>query len=207
MSEATCIYCAEALPPGAARCPACGEPTQKVSAAADLGPPRPLGPKLIALFSILFGGLGLLGPVAMIVMFTVLPADPNDPVRSAMAREPVFRAWTFVGQGLGFLAAVGLLASGIGILGWREWARRLAVRTAAFQLGIIAVGSLMTFVYVALPIMTGAVAANPIQQGAAIGGAVGGVCFGSIFPVATLLVLRRPAAREAFASAEAERTA
>lgn len=201
----TCIYCAEPLPTAVERCPACGESTKP--RAADLGPPRPLGPKILALFNLLFGGMGLIGVVGVVLMFAFMPADPRDPTRAAMAREPVFAVWTYLTQGLGALAAIGQLVSAVGLLGWREWGRRLAVQVAAFQLFQLVAGSLMMFVYVALPAMTGAVPSDPAMQAIAVGGAFGGVCFGAILPVATLLVLRRPATREAFAQAEKERPA
>lgn len=202
----TCVYCAEPLPPeGVERCPACGESTAPRPAQRE--PQRPLGPKLIALFNLLFGGLGLVGLIGVVVVYAFLPVDPRDPTRAAMAREPIFAGWTYLSFAIGGLAAAGQLASAIGLLSFREWGRRLAVQVATLQLAQLVVGTIMMTIYVVVPIMTGAVQADPVMQGAAIGGAFGGMCFGSILPVATLLVLRRPATLEAFAQAEAERPA
>ncbi len=214
MSEATpCVYCAEPLPEGAARCPACGESTKP--AAADLGPPRPLGPKIIALFSLLFGGLGLMGPIFTVVMYTVFPVDPNvpDPIRALAEKNALFKGWVFLSQGIGFVVAACHLASGIGLLGWREWGRRLGVQVAVAQLVLLVVSTLIAGAVCAEAMLSSSGATGPggapaaMLQGFALGAILVGACFGAILPVATLLVLRRPPAREAFAQAEAERPA
>jgi len=48
---------------------------------------------------------------------------------------------------------------------------------------------------------------GPMIQGFALGAVLFGACFAAILPVATIIVLRRPTAREAFAQAEADRPA
>lgn len=207
MKETTCVYCAEPLPPeGVERCPACGESTKP---RADLGPQRPLGPKIIALFSLLFGGIGLIGPIGTVVMYTVLPADPNDPVRSLADANELFRGWIFLSQGLGFLVSACHLASGIGLLGWREWGRRLGVRVAVAQLVLLVVSTLITGAVCAEALLgsAGGGGAAAMVQGMVLGGVIFGACFGAILPVATILVLRRPTNREAFDQAEKDRLA
>lgn len=209
----TCVYCAEPLPPGVARCPACGEST--TPAAKDPMSQRPLGPKIIALFSLLFGGLGLMGPVVTIVMYTVFPADPNDPLRAMADQSPLFRGWLFASQGLGFLLSGAHLASGLGLLAWREWGRRLGVQVAIGQLVLLGVSTLITAsVFAASLAGVGGLTPAPgpagmgqMIQGFALGAVLFGACFGAILPGATIIVLRRPANREAFAQAEKDRAA
>ena len=209
----TCVYCAEPLPTAVERCPACGEST--TPAARDPASQRPLGPKIIALFSLLFGGLGLMGPIATVVMYTVFPADPNDPLRAMADQSPLFQGWIFASQGLGFILSGCLLASGIGLLGWREWGRRLGVQVAIGQLVLLGVSTLITAsVFAASLAGVGGMSPAPgpagmgqMIQGFALGAVLVGACFGAILPLATLIVLRRPANREAFAQAEKERSA
>lgn len=191
-----CPYCAEAVPqPAPAKCPACGE-----RLAAPAGPPPkplPVGPLILGWFNLAFGGIGLFSPL-ILVFLALVPRNPADPFQAAMATSGFFRAWIYGGQVLAFLGAILLLASGVGLLRWREWARRASMAYAVYTIVMLVLGFFVTLQFIILPSLRGPM--SPAQVGA-IGGAFGS-CLGLIYPVATLLVLRRPVVMAVFAEQE-----
>lgn len=198
----SCPYCAEAVPTAVDKCPSCGE--RLVAAKEPPPPPLPVGPTILAWFNIAFGALGLFSPL-ILVFLAVMPKMPNDPFQAALARGGFFAAWVYGGQVLAFLGAVLLIASGVGLLRWREWARRAALGYAVYTIVMLIAGSLVTLHYVVLPTLRTPGLA-PAQVGGTVGGLLGS-CLGLIYPVATLLVLRRPAVIATFAEQEKLRAA
>jgi len=163
------------------------------------GPAKPgltTGVQATAVAEIFFGGMGLLGaPLAL--FFRGMARDPVSMRIQEITWEGALGGWTRVSLGLGTLLAVVLLASGIGVLKRKAWARRSGIAYACVSLAMQVIGLAMT-VLVLFPALDALAeqyaydrTASAAVMGGRIGGAFGGL-FALILPIAVLVVMTRP---------------
>jgi hypothetical protein len=146
-------------------------------------------PTFIKVFSILnmvFGGLGLLcAPVNFVSIPLAL---------EALGSSPLMKAYLVFSSVWGFIGAVILLATGIGLWKLRAWARKLAVGYSVLAIAIGLVG-------IAITLATfGAGDGSDMERAQRIGGVVGGVVGGLIglaYNVLLIVFLTKAAARRA----------
>ena len=118
-----------------------------------------------------------------------------------MRSNPSYAAWIKITIPLGVLSSLALLASGIGLLMMKNWARKLAIAYAIFSLVFGLVGQVVNFVYLAKPMMEQAGRSRGPESVGAIGGAIGSViggCFGMVYPIVLLIFMLRPKLVAAF---------
>ena len=163
----------ESAPPGA-------EPVGPVESAV---PGRPTSVTVFGILNIVFGGMGVACSPFGGAMVAISSAE--------MQFAPAYRAYIIVSMILGFLFAVLELASGIGLLMTKRWARiaALVYGYAAIILGIV--GTIVSVVMVA----TGAFGDQPGTTPGAIGGTVGGL-IGLIYPVLLVIFMSKDEAIE-----------
>lgn len=155
-------------------------------AAGEPSPPqRPTAVTVLGTLNIIFGGLSLLcSPLGIIGL---LVPQPQSPFQLSAGMKMT----AFVSYCVGLIFAVILLASGVGLLKLKSWARQMA-----YIYGWVAL------IWGILGIIVNAIlfipALNNIPQEAApgiIGGLIGGFCgglLGLIYPVFLIVYLRKP---------------
>lgn len=159
---------------------------------------------MIAILAIVFGGLAVLcTPIFNWKVFALDPAAGTDDLAMKPYLDSSFlRIEMQVSVVLGFLASIALLASGIGMLQLRAWARSLALGWATFS---IVAGVLNTILMLTLYLPAFSRHLEEVDEAtrAAVrvgvyGGVVGGACFSLLLPIAVCIVLTRPAVKAAF---------
>jgi hypothetical protein len=212
-----CPFCAEPVPGGATRCTACGESlTARPAQATGWGSPdKPVGIIIIAALDLLFGAMGLFGLVMSAFMFLVLPRlvpgggpgftpGAGTPFSGVMS-TPAYHAFMGVSAVVGGVFAIVQLGAGLGLVQMRTWGRTLALAYGWGNVVWIPLATLLNVIIVVRPMLeegqkVGGPAAFGAQFGAA--GAIGGACFGSLLPIATLIVMNRENVVAAFEKAK-----
>src|SRR5947208_2777359 len=83
--------------------------------------PRPTSVTVMAILGIIFGGLGLCSPFALIPYF--MNFGPPNPFIDAVKNNTFLLDWTMFATLLTFVLAILLLTCSIGALGLKPWAR------------------------------------------------------------------------------------
>lgn len=160
----------------------------------ELPPPGAVRPTSVTVFGILnivFGGLGLLCmPVALLPMF--LPAE----MQQGTQLGPGMKAYLGVTLVIGFFCNILLVATGIGLLNLKRWARQWSYYYAWFAIFMGVVGITITI----LMSMSGMQGASEQKMAEEVGGLIGGMCggiIGLIYPIFLIVYMRRPNVVEA----------
>ncbi len=160
---------------------------------------RPTSVTVFGVLNIIFGSLGILcTPLSMVTLFS--PGASQNPVLKIMQDNPVFRIWMITAAILGVIAAIVLLAAGIGLLRLRPWARTLSIGYGVYAIVAGLIGMVFNVIYVILPLLSQPGHQAPFAAGA-IGGVIGG-CVGLAYPVLLIIFMTRPHIRLAFANAD-----
>jgi len=163
----------------------CIEQIPELAAFLPQGKERPTCITVLGILNIVFGGLGLLcSPFGIIGL---LMPQPNSPFQLT----PEMRMFSLIGYGFGFVFAIVLLASGIGLLNLKKWARQA---TCIYGWTAIVWGILSS---IANGIMFSSrlSGTSPEEMPVVIGGIVGGMCgglLGLIYPVILIIFMRKP---------------
>lgn len=162
---------------------------------------RPAIATVFGILNLVFGIWGVCGSLASVAGFAVLSSElVNAKMRAEMNlqqfEDPVFFGLLSMQMVLGTILAVVIIISGVGLLKFKPWGRKLANFYAVSYLILLAVGVAINFFFTVIPAFNEAnnPGATPDKIGAAIGGAVGGVfsvCFGMIYPICILIFLNR----------------
>ena len=151
---------------------------------------RPRSVTVLGILNIVFGGLSLLcSPLGIISL--VIP-QPNNPFQMT----PEMKQVSLIGYGIGFVFAIILLASGIGLLNLKKWARQAAYIYA----WVAIVWGILSSIANGIMFSSSLSGASPEEMPIVIGGIVGGMCgglLGLIYPVILIIFLRKPRVIEA----------
>jgi hypothetical protein len=161
---------------------------------------RPISVTVFAVLNLVFATIGIIAVIASAFTLFVM-ADAKNPVVKIMQDSPVMQTWMMVSVPLGLAACVALLASGIGLLGLKPWARTLAIGYAIYGILSCILGTIMNYVFLFGPLMEQAQHTRGPEAAAAIGGAIGGLiggCLGLIYPVLLLIFMLLPKVAAAF---------
>lgn len=162
---------------------------------------RPASVTVFGILNILFGGLSILGALfSLVVIFT--NGGKDNPVFALMETSAFYSTWMRLSVILSVIASVVVMASGVGLLNMRRWARTAAVGYSLYTIVMVLLGGIMGWFYVYSPLLDeiGAVR-DGAEKGVLMGGLVGGLlggCFGLIYPVALLYFMTRPGLVAAF---------
>ena len=160
---------------------------------------RPTSVTVIAIIGIIMSSLGLLcGPFALLPYMMTLPGPPNPAIDAIKESKPLL-GWMIFSTVLTLFLNILLLASGIGALKLKRWARFGMNTYAWFAIAMAIVGTVVSFVWM-IPAMT-AKTSDPGVRAGAIGGGVGGLIGGLLLPIFILIFMNRPLARNAFEQA------
>jgi hypothetical protein len=157
-------------------------------------PPAPLSIRVFGILNVVFGSLGLLCmPLTAGIMVYLLMG------KAPAAYGPLHNGWLVFSLILGTFSAGALLLSGIGLCRFREWGRKLALVCA----GVEIVQALVSFV---INLMTSPLLlkhqldCSKYWLSFSLFAVV--LAIGLAYPVALLVYLRRPAARDALLARE-----
>lgn len=161
---------------------------------------RPTPVTVFGVLNIIFGGLGLLSAPFAIMALMVVDNTMRNPVLEIARRNPVVGGWMMLSNALGVLAAIVLLAGGIGLLQLKPWGRKLSIGFAVYALVMGVIGMLITGIYI-VPALLSQPQANSAEAAGAVGGAIGGLVgglVGLVYPLLLLIFMGRPAVVAAF---------
>lgn len=188
-----CDFCSEAIAPGTAKCPHCGEGLVRPAGAAPTGWGSPGKPMLVAVVGVLHLGFGALGLCGQLVSGLALAQMGGNPVLSQAWGPPGSGVRTFmtVSMVIGAVSSVLHVAAGVGLLGMRPWGRKLALALAL-------VGAAMTLL--SLPISLPMTLENmpTAQHPFAIGSAIVSAVFSLGYQALVVALLTRPHVGDAF---------
>src|SRR4051812_13634636 len=99
---------------------------------------RPVAVTVIAICGIIYASIGLLGIVFGVVTLFVVPGGGANPYTAALRDNHALLAWTIGSSAVGLVVTGLLLASSVGLLSLRPWARRgmIGWAVAAIVMGI-----------------------------------------------------------------------
>lgn len=162
---------------------------------------RPVIATVFGILNLVFGILGVCGNVIGIGMFAVMSSDIIDAKTKSQMNmqqfdDPIFFGLLSAQMVLNGILSVVIIISGIGLLKFKPWGRKLANFYAVAYLILLAVGIAVNIIFTVIPAINEAnnPGASPDKIGAAAGGVVGGVfgvCFGMIYPICILIFLNR----------------
>lgn len=162
---------------------------------------RPVVATVFGILNLVFGILGVCGNIAGIGMFAVFSSNLIDAKMKSQMNlqqfdDPIYFGILMAQMVLNFILSIVIIISGIGLLKFKPWGRKLANFYAVAYLILIVVGTAVNVIFTVIPAMNEAnnPGAAPEKVGAAIGGAAGGifgVCFGMIYPICILIFLNR----------------
>ena len=162
---------------------------------------RPAIATVFGILNLVFGILGVCGSVASVGGFAFLYSGVFDAKMKAQMNlqqfdDPVFFGLLSMQMALGTILSVVIIISGIGLLKFKPWGRKLANFYAIAYLILLVVGVTINIVFTVIPAINEAnsLGASPDKIGGAVGGVLGGVfsvCFGVIFPICILIFLNR----------------
>lgn len=155
---------------------------------------RPISVTVFGILNIVFGGLSVLGALINWVVMYRDGAEDN-PVFAMIEASAFYSTWMKLALILGVIASMVVIASGIGLLQMRQWARIAAVGYSLYSIFMLLAGSVMGWYFVYSPLLDSA--SKGVSMGGLIGGLIGG-CFGLIYPVALLYFMTRPGLVAAF---------
>ena len=161
---------------------------------------RPASVTVFGVLNIVFAALGVMGIMASLAMFAV-SSDSNNPVLNIVHENAAYATWLKVSIVLGFFSAVALLASGIGLLYLKPWARVLSIAYGVYAIVFGFLGIVMNFIFLVRPMLEQARGQHGPESAAALGGAIGGSiggCLGLIYPVLLLIFMCMPKVAAAF---------
>ncbi len=162
---------------------------------------RPTSVTVFGVLNIIFGALGLLSIVFSAAMFFAPQPDMSNPAIRIFSRTPILMLWMKVGVVLGSVTSVAVLASGIGLLQLRPWARTASIIYGVYAIIMGMVGTVINYLFLFGPLMEEAQHSRGPEAAGAIGGAIGGVAgglIGLIYPVLLLVFMYRPNVVAAF---------
>ena len=188
-----------------------GQPTQFPGYQSPTTPTAPLRPTsvtVLAIIGIIFGGIGVLcKPFSLVALFIPQPG-PNPMVDM----QKQMMAWNVANVVVGTAVSVLLLASSIGSLSLKPWARKGMLAYAAMAVALTLIGGVVTMIWV-LPKMQeaqqqmmarqGGRGAPPpqmmnVMQTAGTVGAVAALALALVYPIVLAYFYRRPEVKAAF---------
>jgi hypothetical protein len=158
-------------------------PTATLTAPAPAPGTRPTILTVLGILNLIFGCLGvfgLLATVAMLAMPSAFLSGTPNPVLDTLRVNDAYQIFTIAATGLGFLAIIVLIASGVGLLRMRAYGRTLAIGYSIYALLAGVVGLVVNFLLVFGPMLQTMQGLNAPQRAAAMGGLVGGLLGGAV---------------------------
>lgn len=167
-----------------------------------ISPERPLSALVIGILNIVFGVLDLCGTGFGLIMLFIPAANRPNPLTEIMANSPGYRIFLHVATGVGVIAVMVLITSGVGLVQRKSFGRTLAIAYGIYGLGFGLAVTIVNMIFAVGPLLAKAAnMPNGPEKGAAIGGAIGGTvggCFGIVYAIVLLVIMYQPRVIEAY---------
>jgi hypothetical protein len=167
---------------------------------------RPLSVSIIGWVAAIFGGIGILSGLCVIIQRQFFSAfQPANPMTDMMYGHGAIGTYMTIIQIVGWLVYILLLIAGIGCLTLKPWARRLMIGLGIYQIISVFIGIVFNVVLIN-PAMNRLFAQHPNDPGIRMAqkfaqiGEVVGVVLGLVLPLVVIYFLTRPRAMAAFES-------
>src|SRR5271169_7234656 len=144
---------------------------------------RPASVTMFFILNFVFAAFGVVGLIASVALFS-LPGDPNNPVIKLLHQNASYVVWLKICIPLGLLSCAALLASGIGLLCLKPWARALSMAYAIYAIVFALMGMGINLLLMIQPMFEQAPSQQELAVAVAIGGPLSGTvggCFGLIY--------------------------
>lgn len=148
--------------------------------------------------NLVFGLLGVLGlclSIPSLLLSDMLSGSKADPVSKAILQNPFFKGWTYASFGVGTVQTIMLIVAGIGLLKYKNWARRLSIAYSVLAILLAVVGAFMSYKYLIEPLQNSGVARggpNAFMGVYMTAVMAGSTIFGIAYPVVLLIFMLRP---------------
>ena len=168
---------------------------------------RPAAGTVFGILNIVFGIFGICGVVVSgVMLFAAFNPNPNvpNPVIEIMNQNTFYRVFNQVGIGLGLVATIVLIVSGIGLLQLKPSGRALAIGYGIYVIVASILGAIVSGVCLFAPLLDKINTLPPgPEKAGAISGMIGGTvgpCVGLVYPVLLLIFMYRRNVIEAYRS-------
>ncbi len=164
---------------------------------------RPTSVLVFGILNIVFAAFGMFGLIFSIMLFFA-PANSSNPAIKVIHENPAYATFLKLSIPLGFLSSVVLLASGIGLILVKNWARIASIAYAAYAIVWSIIGAAVNYIFLSRPLLEQASQRTGPEAAAAIGGVIGGMvggCIGLIYPILLIIFMLRPHVVAAFEAA------
>jgi len=144
---------------------------------------------ILNLFFGVFGAFGLLGSAAILVGM-----NPSNPMNAVLEASAFYRVYLWSSFLLGFIGIGILVASGIGFITSKAFARPAAIGYAIYAIVMGLIGQVINAVFVVGPLLENASSHGGPAAIGAVGGAIGGMfggCIGLVYPIVLLVFMMR----------------
>jgi hypothetical protein len=158
------------------------------------------GVTVLGVFLIIFGALGLFS-APMTFLTRGMARDPASRRINELMYEGTLGAWTMTSLFLGTCLAGLMLASGIGIVKRRPWAKKTSLGYGISAIVMAIIGQIMSAMLLYPELNKMAEHGGTVEKAGAMGGMIGGMvggCLGLVLPVITLIVMTRPNVKAQF---------
>ncbi len=162
---------------------------------------RPVIATVFGILNLVFGILGVCGNILGIGTFAVMSSDLIDAKTKTQMNlqqfnDPIYFGVLSAQMVLSGILSIVIIVSGIGLLKFKPWGRKLANFYAVATLILLVVGTAVNVIFMVIPAINEAnnPGASPEKMSAAVSGVAGGafgICFGIIYPICILIFLNR----------------
>lgn len=169
---------------------------------------RPTSVIVLGILNFVFAALGIIGLVASFALLN-LPANSDNPIIQFIHLCPDYAVWLKICIPLGLLGCALPLASGVGLLSLKPWARLLSIVYAIYAMVFCVGGMLINLVLMDQPMLGPAPQQRAFETVAAIGGPISGTIGGLfllIYPLVLLVFMLQPKMVATFQSPVSPRT-
>jgi hypothetical protein len=162
---------------------------------------RPVSVNVFGILNIVFALFGFFSAIGAVGLLSATDAAQNNPVVRIMLENPTYAAWMKLSIPLGLVASVVLLATGIGLLRLKSWARKLSIAYAIYAILFGIAGTVISYLFLVRALLAEAQQSQGPEAAAAMGGAIGGIIAGAlglVYPILLIIFMTRPKVVAAF---------
>jgi hypothetical protein len=162
---------------------------------------RPVAATIFGILNLVFGILGVCGNIAGVGFFVLISSNIIDAKIKAEMNlqqfdDPVYFGILSAQMVFNSILSIVVIISGIGLLKFKPWGRKLANFYAVAYLILLVVGTAVSVYFTFIPALNEAnnPGASPDKVFGAVFGVVGGilsVCVGLIYPICILIFLNK----------------
>ena len=161
---------------------------------------RPIAVSIFGILNLAKGAVGIIGLLWTPLFFSGAAAS-NNPVIKILAENAAYMKWIKIMTPIGIIVTGVLLATGVGLLKLKPWARKLSIGYAIYAIIFLLINVPVNFLLVYTPMLEQARQLQGPEAAGMIFGAIAGVLggiLGLVYPVLLWIFMTRPNVIAAF---------